>query len=76
LRHRRLDDAHSNLVRAWTELGGGADWPAGGQWDELAAHDRLEDLEPPHDVSTAAGAIDLDIDLPMPAISLIELEPA
>jgi xylan 1,4-beta-xylosidase len=76
LRHRRLADAHSNLARYWAEVGGGADWPSGGQWDELAARDRLDDLEAPREVEVDGGALELDVHLPMPSVSLIELDPA
>jgi xylan 1,4-beta-xylosidase len=75
LRHRRLDAHHSNLMRAWAELGGGEAWPSGGQWAELSARDRLEDLESPRAVTPADGAVSLDIVLPMPSVSLVELEP-
>jgi xylan 1,4-beta-xylosidase len=76
LRHRRLDGAHSNLVATWREIGGGSDWPSDEQWSALAARDRLEDIEPERRVETAGGTLELAIDLPMPAISLIELDPA
>lgn len=76
LRHRRLDEAHSNLVRAWSELGNGADWPSAGQWEALAALDHLEDLEPRRVVTPSDGTLSLEMVLPMPSISLIELEPS
>ena len=76
LRHRRLDSAHSNLVASWAEIGGGADWPADGQWDELAARDRLSELEPEAIVAVSGGRVELSFELPMPSVSLLELEPA
>jgi len=76
LRHRRLDERHSNLVRSWMQLGGEADWPSGEQWIELAERDALEELEPERTVETVDGRIELSFELPMPAISLIELTPA
>jgi xylan 1,4-beta-xylosidase len=75
LRHRRLDERHSNLVRRWQELGGGADWPTETQWAELARLDTLEDLEPERVVSLDRGSLELSFDLPMPSVSLIELSP-
>ena len=36
VRHRRLDEEHSNLVRRWHKLGAGADWPTDDQWRALA----------------------------------------
>ena len=76
VRHRRVDDEHSNLVRAWEEIGGGGDWPTERQWEELAARDRLEELHPTRTFRAAAGRLALDFELPMPAVSLIELGPA
>jgi xylan 1,4-beta-xylosidase len=75
LRHRRLDATHSNLVSRWGALGRGADWPNEMQWAELHAHDRLEDLEPPREVKAAGGSIESRFSLPMPSVSLLELEP-
>ena len=54
LRHRRLDEQHSNLVRAWAATGGG-DWPRDDQWEELAERSRLEDLEPARVVEVHDG---------------------
>ncbi|MGI8830665.1 MAG: GH39 family glycosyl hydrolase [Candidatus Limnocylindria bacterium] len=76
LRHRRLDDAHSNLVAAWAEIGGTADWPDDGQWQELAARDLLEDVEPERVVDATDGTVELAFELPMPSVSLLELTPA
>ena len=76
LRHRRLDERHSNLVRRWHEMSGGADWPTDAQWAELAARDELEDLDPSAVIAAANGKIQLAFELPMPSVSLIELSPA
>lgn len=76
LRHRRLDEAHSNLVARWADIGGSADWPDEGQWQDLAAQDLLEELEPERTVMTHDGAVELTFDLPMPSVSLLELYPA
>jgi xylan 1,4-beta-xylosidase len=73
LRHRRLDERHSNLVRSWMQLGGDAEWPSGEQWIELQERDVLEDLEPERDVEPTDGSLELSFELPMPSISLIEL---
>ena len=75
LRHRRLDEAHSNLVAAWAELGAGADWPDEGQWQRLADGNQLDELEPPRTIDASSGSVELAFDLPMPSISLIELTP-
>jgi xylan 1,4-beta-xylosidase len=76
LRHRRLDAIHSNLVAAWSELGGTADWPDEAQWATLATRDRLDELEPERIVAPVDRRLDLAFELPMPSISLLELEPA
>ncbi|MCA1571807.1 MAG: xylan 1,4-beta-xylosidase [Chloroflexi bacterium] len=77
LRHRRLDEAHSNLVAAWANLGGTANWPDEGQWSTLEAGDRLEDFEPERMIEVVPdGGVELGFPLPMPSISLLELIPA
>ena len=75
LRHRRLDETHSNLVASWAEIGAGADWPDDPQWQHLTARNHLEELEPERDIEAASGSIELAIELPMPSVSLIELTP-
>jgi len=77
LRHRRVDEAHSNLVAAWADLGGNVDWPDEGQWSTLEAGDRLEDFEPERVIEVVGdGGVELGFPLPMPSISLLELMPA
>ena len=74
--HRRVDDTHSNIARAWEGMGGG-DWPTAGQWERLRAADRLESLLPDEQVSVGSdGVAHLAFDLPMPAISFVEIRPA
>ena len=46
-----------------------------GRLADLLQLDRLVDLEPPSDVHPTDGTLRLDFDLPMPAVSLIELDP-
>ena len=75
LRHRRLDGQHSNIVAAWAEIGDGADWPDASQWETLRERDRLEDLEPEQEVVPLDAGIELRFALPMPSVSLIELDP-
>jgi len=74
LQHRRLDEAHSNLVASWAAIGGG-DWPDEGQWQRLAEANHLEDLEPERVVEISSGSLELDFELPMPSVSLLELTP-
>lgn len=75
VRHRRLDERHSNLVAAWAEIGT-APWPTDEGWARLAEADRLEDLEPVRRLETDGGVLEVGFELPMPAVSLVELEPA
>ncbi|HSL32586.1 MAG TPA: hypothetical protein VK871_02995, partial [Candidatus Limnocylindrales bacterium] len=74
LRHHRLDDDHSNIVRTWDILGK-PQWPDEGGWARLRAVNRLEALDPPRRVAADGGSIELEFDLPMPAMSLVELLP-
>jgi xylan 1,4-beta-xylosidase len=74
LRHHRVDGDHSNIIRTWERLGG-PDWPDDAGWARLREADRLETLERPRHVRAADGHVALAFDLPMPAMSLIELVP-
>ena len=74
--HHRVDHAHSNIVRTWEALGGG-DWPTPDAWGQLRAADRLETLGPEERISVGSdGVARLAFDLPMPAVSLVELRVA
>jgi xylan 1,4-beta-xylosidase len=74
LRHHRVDAQHSNIVTTWQTLAS-PDWPDAAGWERLHASDRLETLEPPRTVRPEAGRLELTFELPMPAISLLELVP-
>lgn len=76
VRHRRLDERHSNLNLAWHKVSRGRDWPDEAGWEALREADRLVEFEPVTSVSTDGGSLSLAFDLPMPAVSLIELTPA
>jgi xylan 1,4-beta-xylosidase len=72
VRHRRIDASHSNIVGHWD----GGDWPDAADWDRLHHQDRLEELEPRRRREIGIdGRLTLEFDLPMPAVSLIELLP-
>jgi xylan 1,4-beta-xylosidase len=75
LRHRRLDEDHSNLNATWAARSGGRPWPEDGDWDALRESNQLELLEPERVVGPQDRALRLDFDLPMPSVSLLELEP-
>jgi len=74
LRHHRVDVDHSNIVRIWEQLGR-PDWPDDAGWQRLHAADRLDALELPRRVRSTEGRLELAFELPMPAVSLIELVP-
>ena len=75
VRHRRLDAVHSDLNAVWGRLAGGRDWPRDDEWAALRRSDRLEDLQPEWEIDTDARSLLLSFELPMPAVSLIELDP-
>ncbi len=71
--HQRVDHEHSNIARVWASLSGG-DWPTADEWGRLRAADRLETLGPEERIEVGGdGAARLAFDLPMPAISFVEL---
>ena len=74
LRHWRVDATHSSIRRRWEELGSPA-WPDAAGWATLRAADRLELLEPVREIAASDGRIDVELLLPMPAISRIDLAP-
>ncbi len=74
LRHHRVDADHSNIVQTWERLGR-PDWPDDAGWTMLRAADRLAAFEPPRHVHADGGRLELAFELPMPAMSLVELVP-
>jgi xylan 1,4-beta-xylosidase len=74
LRHYRVDAGHSNIARTWERIGR-PEWPDKAGWAQLRHADRLESLEPPRHISPEDGRLELEFDLPMPAMSLLELVP-
>jgi xylan 1,4-beta-xylosidase len=74
VRHRRVDAGHSNIHALWLAFGDD-EWPDDFGWERLRERDHLEDLVATASVEVGPdGAIRLDFELPMPAVSLIELE--
>ena len=75
--HHRVDREHSNIARTWEAIGGDGDWPTPEDWERLRAADRLETLRPEERISAGPdGVARLAFDLPMPAISFVELRRA
>jgi xylan 1,4-beta-xylosidase len=75
LRHRRLDEQHSNINAAWCRISSGQPWPDDDAWRALADADQLDDYAPITGVRPAEGTVSTRFALPMPAVSLIELTP-
>ena len=74
LRHHRVDRDHSNIARTWEALGRPV-WPSDDDWRRLREDDRLATIGSPERIRLDGGRATLEIDLPMPAVSLIELVP-
>lgn len=76
--HYRVDADHSNVPHAWQSIRTSDDqaWPDEGQWQALRAADRLDQLEAPRDVLVDdQGILRVCFDLPMPAMSFLQLTP-
>jgi len=74
LRHHRVDTDHSNIVQTWQAMGR-PDWPDAAGWEVLHGADRLATLESPTSITPDGRRMTLTFDLPMPAMSLVELVP-
>jgi xylan 1,4-beta-xylosidase len=75
VRHRRLDHEHSDLNASWQRIADGRAWPDEDDWRQLFERDVLEDYEPPTRHRAEGGRLTLTFPLPMPSVSLVELEP-
>jgi len=76
LQHFRVDNSHSNVYKAWQEMGQ-PDWPSSSQLAELHRRDGLEMVEPPRDLEPdASGRCMTHFEMPMPSLSLLEIAPA
>ena len=73
LRHWRIDARHSNSYTAWTEQGAPQD-PTEMQLRAIKERQRLELLEPEREERIQGGALELRVPLPLPGVSLIEIE--
>ncbi|SKC67379.1 GH39 family glycosyl hydrolase [Krasilnikoviella flava] len=74
LRHFRIDAAHSNAHTAWVEAGS-PQLPTDEQLARLKERQGLEELEPPRRVPAVSSGLELSVALPLPAVSLLVLEP-
>lgn len=75
LRHWRIDADHSNAHTVWTSLGS-PQLPTDEQLAQIKERQGLESLEPERRVSPDGGRVELEVTLPLPAVSLLVLEPA
>jgi xylan 1,4-beta-xylosidase len=71
-RHYRIDEHHSNAFGVWKEMGSPQN-PDAAQYARLEAAGQLELLESPRWVSCPGGSVELNLNLPRQAVSLIEL---
>jgi xylan 1,4-beta-xylosidase len=71
----RVDAAHGNLLATWRRLGAPA-WPDQAGWRALRAADRLDQAAPASHLRAWDGAVELELDLPMPGAALVRLTPA
>jgi xylan 1,4-beta-xylosidase len=72
----RVDETHNNIAHAWAALREGDQaWPTDEQWTALAEADVLG-WEPEESVTAGPdGVVDVVVDLPMPGMVLLEVEP-
>jgi xylan 1,4-beta-xylosidase len=76
VRHYRIDAGHSNIVPAWELMREGAPWPSPEQWAALGHRNTLDELDPPQRAAPdGEGTLEVGFDLPMPAVSYLELTP-
>ncbi|RCG27050.1 xylan 1,4-beta-xylosidase [Sphaerisporangium album] len=73
--HHRIERGRSDIRHVWESMGGG-DWPSPDQWAELRGRDVLEELHPPTTTPAVDGTLTAVFDLPMPAVSYVEVRPA
>ncbi len=73
LTHFRIDDTHSNAYTVWKAMGG-PQAPTPAQLDELNAKDGLQLLESPRWLEASGGVVEVAVDLPRHAVSLLELD--
>jgi len=74
LTHLRIDAGHSNSHSAWVAAGS-PQLPTEEQLTAIRARQGLEELEPARPVEATGSALELTVSLPLPAVSLLVLEP-
>jgi xylan 1,4-beta-xylosidase len=74
VRHWRIDAGHSNAHTVWRSLGS-PDHPTPEEAAVIRSRQGLERVEPDRRERVVDGAVTLRLELPLPAVSLVELEP-
>ena len=72
IRHWRIDRDHSNSHTAWQAAGSPQD-PSEGQLRAIKDRQRLELFEPDRELPIQDGRLTLQIALPLPGVSLLEI---
>jgi xylan 1,4-beta-xylosidase len=73
--HWRIDARHSNSHAAWQAFGNPQD-PSETQLRAIQARQGLEALEPDRCETVREGVLTLQLALPLPSVSLVEIRPA
>ena len=73
LRHRRIDADHSNSHTMWRSLGS-PQVPSDEQLAQIKARQGLEDFAAEQSVTAIDGQLELTVNLPLPAVSLLTVE--
>lgn len=68
----RVDALHSNVSRAWNAE---QDWPNESQWKMLRAADKLAEIVLEENLDCHDRTFEYTLDLPMPGIARVRLEP-
>jgi xylan 1,4-beta-xylosidase len=74
VRQWRIDSAHGSTYRAWRALGA-PDYPSQADIEQVADAGRLRQFEPERLELPSGGEIAMDLSLPLPSVSLLELTP-
>jgi xylan 1,4-beta-xylosidase len=74
VRQWRIDAAHGNTYQAWRALGA-PDYPSQADIERVADAGRLRQFEPERLELPSDGEITMDLSLPLPSVSLLELIP-
>jgi xylan 1,4-beta-xylosidase len=69
----RIDEGHSNAHTVWQRLGC-PDWPDDSQIAQMRDREKLEPVGGPRTVGVAGGAMELELTLPVHAVSLLVIE--